>query len=150
VLTKNCSSLFATALIGTAIAIADVAGVVLPTVIFVGQPAASAKAASADAKYTFEMVGQPVRTDDHTAISIRLLRSGSDEPVTDAALFYRSLERLSPKTDFGAIRRVKLAPDGRGNYTVLIDGAHEDLPLQLAAELPGGDTIYDTIRLRKN
>jgi hypothetical protein len=89
---------------------------------------------AAPTNYRFEIVGSSARTNAGSVITVRLI-GPSDQPISNAQVFYRTLEQPNPKADFIVKRRIALSPDGQGDYRLVIREAVRSLRLE--AVVPG-------------
>lgn len=100
--------------------------------LLVGAVIGPANAAPTD--YRFEIVGPSARTSAGSAITVRLI-DPSGQPISNAQVFYRTLEQPNPKADFIIQRRIMLSPDGHGDYRLITRQPVRNLRLE--ATVPG-------------
>ncbi len=105
-------------------------------------------ASAAPSDYRFEIVGPPVKTGASSVITVRLI-DPSGQPISNAQVFYRTLEHPNPKADFIVQRRTPLTPDGQGNYRLVTREAVRSLRLEAAVPGESGPAVA-MVPIQKN
>lgn len=114
-------------------------GVAVSAALLIGH----ATAATSD--YKFQIVGPQTRTTAGATVTVHVSQ-GSGEAVTNAEMFYISVEQPNPKASFIVKRRVAMRPDGQGNYTVFVRSpVPEGMPLRFVAEVPVAGTVARSV-----
>lgn len=87
--------------------------------------------------YSFEVVGPPHRTANGWDTTVRVI-GPSGQPVPNAEVYYRTLRPSGVKgvpQEF--LRKIRLAPDGQGNYHLMTSRPLGPRLLSLEARVPG-------------